>query len=70
MLHFGDIAPLQNWSGLEILEMRDRMFDTGRMNNLAPIEKQQVGPGLGVGSEIPSFGGYQQLFRVNPVNVG
>ena len=70
MPQFGDIAPQQKSSGQEILEMRDRMFDTGRMNNLAPIEKQQVGPGLGVGSEIPSFGGYQQLFRVNPVNVG
>jgi hypothetical protein len=46
------------------------MYDTGRMNNLSPIEKQMVGPGLGVGAETPASGGYQQLFRVNPINVG
>ena len=40
------------------------------MNNLSPVEKQLVGPGLGVGAEVPAFGGHQQLFRVNPENVG
>jgi hypothetical protein len=29
-----------------------------------------VGPGLGVSANIPAVGGYQQMFRVNPVNVG
>ena len=29
-----------------------------------------VGPGVGVGPNVPAYGGYQQLFRVNPVNVG
>tara|TARA_R110002050_G_scaffold187001_2_gene321336 strand:+ start:507 stop:1691 length:1185 start_codon:yes stop_codon:yes gene_type:complete len=67
---FGDIAPQYRTSGSEVLEMRDRMFDTGRMNNLSPVEKQLVGPGLGVGAEVPAFGGHQQLFRVNPENVG
>lgn len=50
--------------------MRNRMYDQGRMNNLSPIEKQLVGPGLGVSADTPAIGGYQQMFRVNPVNVG
>lgn len=50
--------------------MRNRMYDHGRMNNLSPIEKELVGPGLGVGANVPATGGYQQMLRVNPVNVG
>src|SRR5210317_285910 len=67
---FAQIAPQQRSSGGEVLSMRNRMYDAGRMNNLSPIEKQLVGPGLGVGAEVPAFGGHQQLFRVNPINVG
>lgn len=67
---FAVIAPQQRSGGQEILNMRNRMYDQGRMNNLSPIEKQMVGPGVGVGANIPAYGGYQQLFRVNPVNVG
>src|SRR6056300_661857 len=68
--NFGDISRQQRSGGQEILNMRNRMYDTGRMNNLSPIEKQMVGPGLGVSANIPAVGGYQQMFRVNPVNVG
>src|SRR5210317_117633 len=68
---FGEVAPQQRSSGNEILLMRDRfMYDGGIMNNLSPIERQNVGPGLGVSPDVPSVGGYQQLFRVNPENVG
>lgn len=67
---FAELAPQQRSAGQEVLGLRDRMFDRGRMNNLSPIEKQMVGPGLGVGYDTPAQGGYQQLFRVNPVNVG
>lgn len=67
---FAVIAPQQRSGGQEILNMRNRMYDQGRMNNLSPIEKQMVGPGVGVGPNVPAYGGYQQLFRVNPVNVG
>lgn len=67
---FAEIAPQRRSSGGEILSMRNRMYDAGRMNNLSPVEKQLVGPGLGVGAEVPAFGGHQQLFRVNPENVG
>jgi hypothetical protein len=67
---FADIGRQQRSGGQEILNMRNRMYDTGRMNNLSPIEKQMVGPGLGVGADTPAQGGFQQLFRVNPINVG
>ena len=70
MASFADISRQQRSGGQEILNMRNRMYDTGRMNNLSPIEKQLVGPGLGVGADTPASGGFQQLFRVNPVNVG
>ena len=66
----GDITMQQRSGGQEILNMRNRMYDQGRMNNLSPVEKQLVGPGLGVGADTPAVGGYQQMFRVNPVNVG
>src|SRR6056300_685233 len=68
--NFGDISRQQRSGGQEILNMRNRMYDTGRMNNLSPIEKQLVGPGLGVSADTPAQGGFQQMFRVNPINVG
>lgn len=67
---FADIDRQQRSGGQEILNMRNRMYDTGRMNNLSPVEKQMVGPGLGVSPNVPAVGGYQQLLRVNPINVG
>jgi len=68
--NFADIVAQKRSSGQEVNNMRDRMYDTGRMNNLSPVEKQLVGPGLGVGANVPAYGGHQQLFRVNPINVG
>jgi hypothetical protein len=68
--NFADIVPQTRSSGGEVLEMRDRMFDGGRMNNLSPIEKQLVGPGIAIGPEVPAAGGFQQIVRVNPENVG
>jgi hypothetical protein len=70
MESFADISRQQRSGGQEILNMRNRMYDQGRMNNLSPVEKQLVGPGLGVNANVPAVGGFQQLFRVNPVNVG
>lgn len=70
MESFADIGRQQRSGGQEILDMRNRMYDQGRMNNLSPVEKQLVGPGLGVDSSVPAVGGYQQMFRVNPINVG
>ena len=70
MASFADIGRQQRSGGQELLDMRGRMFDQGRMNNLSPVEKQLVGPGLGVDPSVPAVGGFQQTFRVNPVNVG
>lgn len=70
MASFADISRQQRSGGQEILNMRNRMYDQGRMNNLSPIEKQMVGPGLGVSADVPAVGGFQQMFRVNPINVG
>ena len=55
---FADIGRQSRTGGQELLTMRDRMYDRGIMNNLSPIEKQMVGPGLGVGAETPAVGGY------------
>ena len=52
------------------LYARDRFYISGKMNNLSPVEKQLVGPGLGVDANVPATGGFQQLYRVNPTNVG
>ena len=70
MASFADIGRQQRSGGQELLDMRGRVFDQGRMNNLSPVEKQLVGPGLGVDANVPAVGGYQQMFRVNPINVG
>lgn len=70
MSTFADISPQLRTNGGEMLNMRNRMYDTGRMNNLSPIEKQLVGPGIGIDASVPAAGGYQQLLRVNPENVG
>lgn len=67
---FAEIAPQKRSSGGEILQMRNRMYDSGRMNNIGPVEKQLVGPGLNVHADVPAYGGFQQLYRANPVNVG
>ena len=70
MANFGDIVNQSRTSGQEMADMRNRMYDHGRMNNLSPIEKELVGPGLGVGPNVPATGGFQQMLRVNPINVG
>jgi len=38
-------------------------------NNVTPVEKQYVGPGLGIPPEQNSSGGFHQRFRVMPDNV-
>jgi hypothetical protein len=70
MNNFADITRQQRSSGQEVLNLRNRMYSRGHMNNLSPVEKQLVGPGLGVDPSVPAVGGYQQMFRVNPINVG
>ena len=61
---------MQYVHGEPVQDFRDRPYVSGKMNNLSPVGKELVGPGLGVGADVPAYGGYQQLFRVNPNNVG
>ena len=70
--NFADIVPTAtaNPFGMPVQDFRDRPWVSGQMNNLSPVQKQLVGPGLGVDESVPAYGGYQQLFRVKPNNVG
>lgn len=69
---FGVVAPdaSRNPFGQPVNNFRDRPYVSNQMNNLGPVVKELVGPGLGVSSDVPAVGGYQQLYRVNPTNVG
>ena len=68
---FNDISPDRYPGGLPYyLDEVTNPYVSGVMNNVTPVEKNLVGPGLGVGPDTPAFGGYQQLFRVMPNNVG
>jgi hypothetical protein len=67
---FGVVAPMKHVAGDPVYNLRDRPYVSGKMNNLSPAAKVMVGPGLGIGPDVPSYGGHQQLYRVNPENVG
>ena len=56
--------------GQPVYDLYNRQFVTNKQNNLAPLEQpMRVGPGLGVGPDVPSAGGFQDYFRALPVNV-
>lgn len=40
-----------------------------RNHNVNPVEKQYVGPGLGIDPSVPAEGGFHQEFRILPDNV-
>ena len=40
-----------------------------RRNNETPVEKQRVGPGIGLDYSVPAQGGFQQFTRILPNNV-
>lgn len=42
---------------------------TDMMNNVSPIEKQYVGPGLNAGTDVMSKGGFHDMYRILPNNV-
>ena len=68
---FADLAEYGQPFGQPVHNFADRMIQniSNKMNNLAPSQKRNVGPGLGVGPNVPAFGGYQQLYQVLPDNV-
>lgn len=54
--------------GQPVYNFYDRQGISNKMNNLQPIERKNVGPGLGIDSSVPSAGGFQQFFRILPNN--
>lgn len=68
--NFGDIAFSQYVHGEPTHDLSSRYYVSAQMNNLSPVEKVFVGRGLGLDPEVPASGGFQQLYRVNPNNVG
>jgi hypothetical protein len=68
--NFGDIRKDSNRLpyGQPVYDLYNRQAVTNKMNNLAPAEKMQVGPGLGIDPNIAAQGGFQQFFRVMPTN--
>lgn len=71
------VPSLQDWSpianryphGEPVYDLYNRENVTNKQNNLAPIERKNVGPGLGVDANVPAIGGFQQFFRALPNNV-
>jgi hypothetical protein len=55
--------------GQPVYNLYDRQNITNKMNNFPPVERQNVGPGLGVGPDVAAAGGFQQFFRVLPNNI-
>lgn len=71
--NFGDIAPNTTYAlGMTnpAQAFTERMYISNQQNNVSPADKILVGPGLGVGPDVPAVGGYQQVYRVLPNNVG
>ena len=54
--------------GQPVYNLYDRENISNKMNNLPPVERKNVGPGLGVDANVPSAGGFQQYFRILPTN--
>lgn len=54
--------------GQPVYNMSSRENVTNVMKNLSSSPWNRVGPGLGVGSNVPATGGYQQYIREIPIN--
>ena len=67
---FGDVGQTTYVNGAPVQDFRDRYWISGQMNNLKPTEQVMVGPGLGIDPSVPAAGGFQQLYRPMPNNVG
>ena len=67
---FGDVAFMKSATGEPVHDFSNRMYVSGKMNNLTPAPMTYVGRGLGLDPSVPAAGGYQQQYRVNPNNVG
>jgi len=56
-------------NGAPVYNLYEREYITNKMNNLQPIERVNVGPGLGYGSNVAAAGGFHQFFRALPTNI-
>lgn len=67
---FRDIAPnaSRHTYGQPVYNLTSRENVSNTMKNLSPNPWVRVGPGLGVGPDVPATGGYQQYIREIPVN--
>lgn len=66
-----DVSPVANRYpfGQPVYDFSNRQYVTNKMNNLQPIERVHVGPGLGVDADVPATGGFHQFFRALPNNI-
>lgn len=55
--------------GQPVYNLNNRENVSNMMRNLNPNPWLRVGPGIGVGPNVPSYGGFQQLAREMPTNV-
>jgi hypothetical protein len=55
--------------GQPVYDMYNRQNVTNKMNNLQPIERKNVGPGLGIDPNVPAAGGFHSFFRALPTNI-
>jgi len=55
--------------GQPVYDLYNRQNITNKMNNLQPIERKNVGPGLGVDASVPAAGGFHDFFRALPNNI-
>ena len=68
---FMDVSRLggRTVNGQPVYQMPNRENVSNKMGNLNPNPWMRIGPGIGVGPNVPSYGGYQQLARELPTNV-
>lgn len=65
---FALIAPSKPIAGAPFTPSRE--YVSPIMNNVGPVPKINVGPGLGLDPSVPTAGGFHQFYRVLPNNVG
>ena len=56
----------QNIFGSHFNVNKDNYVVSDKMNNVTPVEKQYVGPGIGIGPEVSAKGGFHDTFRILP----
>lgn len=71
MSNFADVTQYgsRHVYGQPVYSLSNRESISNTMKNLNPNPWTRVGPGVGVGPNVPSYGGYQQLAREMPTNV-